>query len=537
MTTPATAVDTDTGRIYLNPLRDPSPEYLSVTRILSSGVPKGRQLEGWFKRITAEYAVDNQHVWQPHARDVAVDIIKNHADGVRDAAADRGSIAHAVLEAATTGQRPDQTWQPDVAGYVDAGLRFLDDWQPTICWAETTVYSDRYGYAGTFDVLAHLAGLGLTMLDWKTGKNVYAEAGLQLSAYRYADYALVDGAEIPLPPVSAGAAVHLHSDGTYTLVPLACGPEQHDVFLHALHVARFTIEGYKHVKGSPLVAPTPAVMVEERRGWLRARVATLRDEHPDALDALALMWPAGVPTLKADGHNLDQLDAITKVICEVEAAHGVPFPPPDPTATSASAELRDAVRARLERLPSDLADRVSAKAKGLGVPHLASPLVSRAHIDRLEPLLAAGETLAGERAALVVDLVAEHLDGDLELRDCIVSAVGAVADTELTDLQVEAFAACCQAVDAGRIGVGFADDGASFLTAPEGEQLLLLVFGSKSQALAACRDLAARHGRPTPRSAAGAAADPVLVALATATSNHNTSDADGVITSQETNTP
>lgn len=518
MTSPATAISTPAGRVYINPLRDPSPEYISVTRVITDGVPK--HLENWFKRTTAEYAVDQQAIWQQLPRDAAVDLIKREADRVRDAAAARGNVVHALLEAATSGQRDDRTWKPEISGYVDAGLRFLDEWQPEVVWAETTVYSDTHLYAGTLDLLAHLPGLGLTIVDWKTSSDIYAETGLQLAAYRHADYALIDNTEQPLPAINAGAAVHLRHDGTYDLVPLACGPDQHALFLHATHVARFTSEGWKHVKGTPLPSPSPAVVLAERKAWLRTRLEYLRDRHPGALDSIAAMWPAGVPTLRHDGHTLEQVEQIRTIVSQVEAAFGVPFGQPDPLAEAAAPEVRTALADRLSNLPADLLDDVTAAAKEAGVPHVRTPLFSRAHADRLEPLLVAAEQEAASRQAELRRLGIEALDGDADLVPALLSLVGVTGDV-VEWAQLEQFAALCNAVTNGRVALLAADDGGWSVTCPDGEQLLVAKHGSKSAALAVCREIAGRYSRPTPRSTAAAVGDPVLVALALSTSTTN----------------
>jgi hypothetical protein len=47
---------------------------------------------------------------------------------------------------------------------------------------ERIVYSKQHRYAGTLDLLARVNGV-LTMIDFKTGKAVYAEAHLQAAAY------------------------------------------------------------------------------------------------------------------------------------------------------------------------------------------------------------------------------------------------------------------------------------------------------------------------------------------------------------------
>lgn len=522
MTSPAASIDTPNGRIYINPLRQPSPEYFSVTRALSGGIPKPA-LEGWFKRTTAEYAVDNKAIWEQLPRDTAVDLIRRESDRVRDAAADRGSIVHAVLEAAATVARPDTTWQPDLAGYVDAGLRFLDEWQPDIVWVEVTVFSDQHLYAGTFDLLAHLPGLGLAILDWKTSSDIYPETGLQLAAYRYADYVLIDNQEQPIPAVTAGAGIHLRADGTYSLVPLRCGPDEHATFLHALSVARFTTDGYKHVKSPPLPAPSPEAVADELATWLRARLEYLRDNHPGALDSLAAMWPAELPTLRQGGYTLEQLDEIRTIIKQVEAAFSVPFGRPDPLSEAAPQEVRDALRRRLEALPADLLDRAAAEAQTAGVPNIGAPLFSRAHAQRLEPIVAEVEREAGERTTALRSAAVEALGGDADVTAGLLAEVGVDGEV-ITWPQLEQFTALCRAVTGGVFQLQYdTDAGRWTVVCPGAEARLVKAHGSKSAALAVCREIAGRYGRPTPRSTAAAVGDPVLVAFAaTHTDNTNT---------------
>ena len=64
-----------------------------------------------------------------------------------------------------------------------------EDWRKSVdlkpIAVEQVVYSKKYGYAGTLDLLAEVNGV-LTVIDWKTGKAVYSEAHLQNAAYRQA---------------------------------------------------------------------------------------------------------------------------------------------------------------------------------------------------------------------------------------------------------------------------------------------------------------------------------------------------------------
>src|SRR4029453_3802172 len=84
--------------------------------------------------------------------------------------------------------RPPPQPPPHAESYLSGLDRFLADHTPGFLAAEQTVYSRRYGYAGTFDLLATLPGHGLVLVDVKTGNRVYPEVCLQLAAYAPADF-------------------------------------------------------------------------------------------------------------------------------------------------------------------------------------------------------------------------------------------------------------------------------------------------------------------------------------------------------------
>ena len=50
---------------------------------------------------------------------------------------------------------------------------------------EVEVHSDRYGYAGRFDLVCEINGK-IWLIDFKTGKDIYPESSLQLVAYKTA---------------------------------------------------------------------------------------------------------------------------------------------------------------------------------------------------------------------------------------------------------------------------------------------------------------------------------------------------------------
>jgi hypothetical protein len=137
------------------------------------------------------------------------------------------------------------------AGYLAGFDRFLAGHTPGFLATEQTVYSRRYGYAGTFDLLATLPGRGLVLVDVKTGNRVYPEVCLQLAAYAAADFiGHPDGTEQPLPAIQAAAVLHLRPGGCQ-LLPVPIGRAVLEAFLSALAVFRFAIDL------APTLLPTP----------------------------------------------------------------------------------------------------------------------------------------------------------------------------------------------------------------------------------------------------------------------------------------
>lgn len=106
-----------------------------------------------------------------------------------------GTHAHALVEhylLGVLGQAGDSPKLPAAPEVAQAAKWAFDAW---LTWAssvklkpikvEQTVYSLAHRYAGTLDLLAEVDG-SLGVLDWKTGKSVYAESFLQNAAYQVA---------------------------------------------------------------------------------------------------------------------------------------------------------------------------------------------------------------------------------------------------------------------------------------------------------------------------------------------------------------
>ena len=226
----------------------------TVTQLIRDGVPKPNLID-WAARVAGEYAADNVDQIARLERDAAVDLIKSAHRRTTSSAAAKGTDIHRLAERLADGQTVDV---PEAtAGYVDAYVAFLDDWQPEVIALEAPVVNRRWRYAGTLDQLTHLPGIGPVVIDVKTGASgVWPETCLQIAAYRAAEHYLdAQGVEQPMPATVAGYAVWLGDDGSYELLPVESGPDIFAVFLHVAHVATFMGRAKDDLIGLPLAAP------------------------------------------------------------------------------------------------------------------------------------------------------------------------------------------------------------------------------------------------------------------------------------------
>ena len=168
----------------------------------------------------------------------------------RDKAAGIGTQVHAATEAYVLGT-PMPEPPSEVAPYLAAHRRFLDDWRPEFLMTEGTVCNWTERYAGTLDWIARLDG-ALVIGDTKPGKAVYPEVALQLAAYRYAEFVVLpNGTEAPLPAAERAVVLHLRPDG-YSLVPVEAGEREYLCFRYVRECFRFLEEIAPTVLGEAL---------------------------------------------------------------------------------------------------------------------------------------------------------------------------------------------------------------------------------------------------------------------------------------------
>lgn len=226
-----------------------------VTTILSDGMPKPA-LVGWGIKSVAEYAVDHWTELDGKAPSERLSTLKGSPYADRDRAARRGTEVHALAEQLVHGQEVDVP--EELAGHVDAYVRFLNDWEPAPVVTETTVYHLAYGYAGSLDLIADFADGKRRLVDVKTTRSgVYGETAYQLAAYRFAEkYLDADGQAQPMLEVDECAVIHVRADG-YSLIPVRTDEQVLREFRHIGRVARAAADCRSYV-GAPLELAVPA---------------------------------------------------------------------------------------------------------------------------------------------------------------------------------------------------------------------------------------------------------------------------------------
>ncbi|GAA0897890.1 hypothetical protein [Pseudonocardia zijingensis] len=220
---------------------------MSVTTIIEHGIPKPG-LVHWAAIEVARCAISAipklARLRGEAAREDAYQWLRRAAERKRDEAADLGSAVHDAVEAHVLGA-PAPLPTDEQRPFLDAFHRFCDEHQPEFHAAEMVVGNPDDGWAGKLDVCLQLPRLGPAILlgDWKTGRKVYDEAALQLSAYRRATVGwLKDGTQVEPLTTEAAVVVHIRPDvhektGGYRLYQADTSDDVYASFLAARDVA------------------------------------------------------------------------------------------------------------------------------------------------------------------------------------------------------------------------------------------------------------------------------------------------------------
>lgn len=140
-------------------------------------------------------------------------------------AAHRGTAVHQAMHYYALGTLDSSTIDPELAGYVAAGIRFHEESDLTVAHAEQIVYHPVHHYAGMFDLDCVIQD-ELWLIDYKTGIVLDGHRA-QLAAYLNCR---------PKPRRYRRACVQLKADGSYSVhqFPRADFDRDLDLFLFAL---------------------------------------------------------------------------------------------------------------------------------------------------------------------------------------------------------------------------------------------------------------------------------------------------------------
>lgn len=150
--------------------------YVSVTEILK--VIDKPSLRYWYGREVYLAMVKDPTLNEKEALSIPYEKGKT--------AMNRGTTIHSIVEAFKNTRELPKNIPEQFKGYAVAFQKWMNDNNIRIYEQEKTVFSDRHGYAGTTDLVVEKNGNGLWVCDVKTGKDIYLEAHLQLSAYKHA---------------------------------------------------------------------------------------------------------------------------------------------------------------------------------------------------------------------------------------------------------------------------------------------------------------------------------------------------------------
>lgn len=293
--------------------------------------------------IAAAISADHDN---PKKLDVLAEQALAAAGGVESR--DLGTALHRLIERHDLDQLDGYQgeWADHIRCYTDTLKRHQLTVEPA--WCETILVNDTYGIAGTVDRLLLDHDSRLVVADLKTGGYCsWLAWAIQFAIYATATH-YYDRDTRTVDPVADGMirqdhsiAVHLPAAATppvCELIPLSV-PLGLDGLLMALEVRRVRgLDRRNRLEATtwqPMITTTAeaVAMVEDvfptahqLRVRVTGRIEDLKQFDTDAALDLLRRWPSSIPKLKqSDGHTVEQLETIFKLVNLVEADHGIPF--------------------------------------------------------------------------------------------------------------------------------------------------------------------------------------------------------------------
>ena len=209
----------------------------SVTGICGNGIPKP-ELTGWListpireiknginARLDTGDGIDR--VWLERIIDKA----KNKTEEVKKDAGLVGTVVHGLIEDFLQGKNIPNQSDPKV---VNCWNLFLDWWKNQeyeVVELEKKVFSKKYNYAGTLDLVLKDKQGNLILADIKTSNQISFDYTLQLNAYKEAYE------EETKTKISKGLIIRLpKKDGKIEVKELPLNKQMFNAFLGAMHI-------------------------------------------------------------------------------------------------------------------------------------------------------------------------------------------------------------------------------------------------------------------------------------------------------------
>jgi hypothetical protein len=217
--------------------------YPGVTGILKV-LDKSGPLMAWAARQTAEAAINLYPQFQPIMNTTGpeglIKMLTSRSSWKRDEAANLGTEVHALADMVVNAQ-PTPPMPEPVRLRV---LKYADWWKAsgwTLRISEAMVVHPDWEYGGTFDLLARDRDGKTVLADIKTGKGVYREAVLQLTAYGLAKFVAPVGSPLayPMPPIDRYVVLHVTLEGV-TEIEINVGDLERLAWLGCLDLARWS---------------------------------------------------------------------------------------------------------------------------------------------------------------------------------------------------------------------------------------------------------------------------------------------------------
>jgi len=162
--------------------------YLVGVTTATGMVDKSGPLLIWSERLTREFLLKAIEAGKQIDEHLIEEAVKQHCIK-KEAAATIGTMVHEWAGQYILGNKPATPEDPNVKMGVMAFLRWINENGVKFVESEKVVYSRKYNYVGTMDVIFTMASEDHKIMhvgDFKTASGIYMEMVMQTSAYQHA---------------------------------------------------------------------------------------------------------------------------------------------------------------------------------------------------------------------------------------------------------------------------------------------------------------------------------------------------------------